>query len=620
MLDLLIVIGFLIYSVGVGFGQRRLASRGPDEYFLAGRSLKGWQAGLSMAATQFAADTPLLVTGLIATGGVFLLWRLWIYGIAFLLMGFLFAACWRRAGVLTDAELAELRYDGRGVLALRVLKAFYYGTIVNCVVLAMVLVAAVRIAEVFLPWQTWLPASWFSAISSRVDALGFDLSGASDPHLALTQTTSALISVLAVLAFTALYSVTGGLRSVVKTDVAQLALALAGSAVYAAYVIVHIGGLGGLGERLAQVYGAGLAERLLSLAPPAGSEAGLAFLAIVSMQWLFQMNSDGTGYLAQRAMACESEDEARRACIIFAWTQIVLRSLLWLVIGVGLLLVFPFAGQSADASASIAAREMTFVTGVDSLLPPGARGLMLVGLLAALASTVDTHLNWGASYWAHDLYGRLVCRHWLGRDASPREIVLVARLATVLIVVASLAVMANLGSIQEAWSLSLLFGAGMGGVLVLRWVWERTNLHAELWAMVASILLAPVLLYTVETEWLRLGAMAIGSTGAAVAASLIAPPVSREARLRFYRRVRPPGFWRRTALEAKEDPRAPLVRLRDALTKTLGMSAAMFLTLTGSAGLLLNPSETPMVYAGLLLLAAAVLGLWWHRRRRLECS
>lgn len=52
---------------------------------------------------------------------------------------------------------------------------------------------------------------------------------------------------------------------------------------------------GALGERLELFYGADLADRLLSFAPPAGSEAGLAFLAIVSIQWLFQMNSDGTG-------------------------------------------------------------------------------------------------------------------------------------------------------------------------------------------------------------------------------------------------------------------------------------------------------------------------------------
>jgi SSS family solute:Na+ symporter len=153
MLDLLIVIGFVIYAVTAGFRARSKASQSLREYFLAGGTVSGWKAGVSMAATQFAADTPLLVTGLIATGGIFLLWRLWIYGIAFLMMGFVLSALWRRSGILTDAELTEIRYSGRWVLGLRVLKAFYYGTVINCVVMAMVLVAAMRIAEIFLPWN-----------------------------------------------------------------------------------------------------------------------------------------------------------------------------------------------------------------------------------------------------------------------------------------------------------------------------------------------------------------------------------------------------------------------------------------------------------------------------------
>jgi hypothetical protein len=125
MIDLLILLAFVAYAVAAGFRARRKASENLHEYFLAGRTLRGWQAGLSTAATQFAADTPLLVTGLVATGGIFLLWRLWIYGLAFLLMAFVFAAGWRRAGLLTDAELTEVRYGGRGALALRVLKAVY---------------------------------------------------------------------------------------------------------------------------------------------------------------------------------------------------------------------------------------------------------------------------------------------------------------------------------------------------------------------------------------------------------------------------------------------------------------------------------------------------------------
>src|SRR6056297_3232445 len=129
MLDILIIVAFVVYAIGSGLRARKAASENLEQFFLAGRTIKGWRAGVSMAATQFSADTPLLVMGLIATGGIFLLWRLWIYGLAFLLMGFVFAATWRRSGVLTDAELTEIRYSGRGVLFLRTLKALYYGTL-----------------------------------------------------------------------------------------------------------------------------------------------------------------------------------------------------------------------------------------------------------------------------------------------------------------------------------------------------------------------------------------------------------------------------------------------------------------------------------------------------------
>src|SRR3989339_532864 len=130
-IDFAIIGLFIAYAVYTGFQYKEAASHNLVEYFLAGRTLPGWKAGISMAATQFAADTPLLVTGLIATAGIFSLWRLWVYALAFLLMGFVLGASWRRAGVLTDAELAELRY-GRGQAALlRLIKAVYFGTVFN---------------------------------------------------------------------------------------------------------------------------------------------------------------------------------------------------------------------------------------------------------------------------------------------------------------------------------------------------------------------------------------------------------------------------------------------------------------------------------------------------------
>ena len=314
-IDILIVLVFVAFSVTAGFRARRRASKNLDEYYLAGRNIKGWRAGLSMAATQFAADTPLLFCGLIATSGVFALWRFWVYALAFLLMGFLFAAFWRRAKILTDAELVEVRYSGNLRLPLRLTKAIYFGIVINSVTLGFVLLAAFQVSELFLPWHTWLPGALYQPVldSTRWMGLGF---------------------------------ATG--------------------------------------------------------AAPYGAD------------------------LAQRFMACSADREARIAAVVFSWVQILGRSLVWLVIGVALLALYPFSPADTLEPSFTASRERTFLLGISDFLPNGARGLMITALLAALASTIDTHLNWGSSYLTNDLYKRFVCQFWLKRAPRSRELVLVA--------------------------------------------------------------------------------------------------------------------------------------------------------------------------------------------------
>ena len=357
------------------------------------------------------------------------------------------------------------------------LKAIYYGTVINCVVLAMVLVAAIRIAEVFLPWHLWLPAGVYQPVLDLVRAVNVPLSSEATGLDTWTATANNVISILSILLFTALYSMTGGLRSVVATDVGQFGLAMAGTAIYAWIVVTEAGGLTALPDRLTELYGAAEATRMLSFSPPPG-EALLPFLVIIGLQWFFQMNSDGTGYLAQRSMACETTRDARTAGVVFSWLQIFLRSLFWLAIAVALLVLYPFDPAEMGSEMFAASREILFVVGIEDYLPPGIRGLMLTGLLAALASTVDTHLNWGASYWSNDVYKRLISQEWMDREPGRRELVVVARLSNVLILGIALTVMANLGSIQTAWFISLLFGAGMGARQLHR-SWASTRAWAS---------------------------------------------------------------------------------------------------------------------------------------------
>lgn len=613
MVDLVIVLAFVVYSVSVGFRARAQASKSQEEYFLAGRSVAGWKAGVSMAATQYAADTPLLVTGLIATAGLFAFWRLWIYGLAFLLMGFVLGRAWRRAGVLTDAELTEIRYSGAGVGTLRGLKAVYYGTVINCTVLAMVLVAATRICEIFLPWHEWLPAGPYGALVGFVKSVGFPLASGASGLDVWTATTDNLVSIVCILAFTGLYSTTGGLRSVLVTDITQFGLAMVATLVYAGVAVYRTGGLGDLSRSLVELYGAERSTELMRLSPSAG-EALTPFLVVVALQWFFQVSADGTGYLAQRTMACRSDRDAELAGFVFTWAQVFFRSMLWIPIGLALLVLYPFDPGAASAEGFAAGREILFATGIRDLLPTGVRGLMLTGMLAALASTIDTHLNWGASYWSNDLYKGILNERLLKREPGARELVLVARLSNVAILGLALVIMSQLGSIQAAWHLSLLMGAGMGSVLVLRWLWERINLWSEVAAIVASLASAPILLLRVEAEWQRLALMSAISTAAVVVVTWLAPPTAPTVLDRFYERVRPAGLWRRTAERVGDDPATPGRNLRQGAFLVLSTALTIFLLLIGVIRTALPlPGHPP--WLGWLSVAAglATVPLWWRR-------
>lgn len=622
MLDLIIVLAFVVYAISVGLLSRKAASQNLQEYFLAGKTLPGWRAGFSMSATQFAADTPLLVAGLIATAGIFAVWRLWIYGLAFLMMAFIFAVGWRRGGILTDAELTETRYSGRLVLLLRVAKAIYYGTVINTIVLGMVLVAAIRIAEVFLPWHEWLPADVYGWVTSFVTSTGLVLGESVTGQPQVVATSNNLISILLILLFTTMYATTGGLRAVVLTDVAQFILAMLGTALYAWFVLTEVGGFGALSDRVVELYGEEKASTLLSFSPPmTGTEAVLPFLVLISLQWFFQMNADGTGYLAQRSMGCRTDRDARDAGVIFAWAQIFFRSLLWLVIGVGLLVLYPFNPGETGGEEFTATREILFVTGINELLPPGVRGLMLVALLAALASTVDTHLNWGASYWSNDVYDRVVSQHYLKREPKEHELVIVARIANLVILAIALTIMANLESIQTAWFISLLFGAGVGAVLVLRWLWERINLYSELAAMVASIITAPLLLYFMGTnpddEWIRLGTMALITTTASIGITFFTPKTNDHVMVSFYERVKPFGWWSQTAELAGDRPNAPLQALWRRVRSMLLTGASLFLLLLGVGRLMVSPPGTSMIVTWAYIIVALILiPFWWRDLRR----
>ena len=148
--DWLIIISFLLLTLGIGIYYTKKASGSTEDFFLGGRNLPWWVAGTSMVATTFAADTPLLVTELVVKNGISGNWIWWNGLIGGMLTTFLFAKLWRKAKVITDLEFIELRYSGKAAEFLRGFRAVYLGLFFNAVIIAWVNFALAALFNLFI--------------------------------------------------------------------------------------------------------------------------------------------------------------------------------------------------------------------------------------------------------------------------------------------------------------------------------------------------------------------------------------------------------------------------------------------------------------------------------------
>src|SRR5574342_312839 len=149
-IDWLAVSASLLLNILIGLYYRKRATGSTEDYFVSGRNVSWWLAGTSMVATTFAADTPLAVTGLVASFGIAGNWLWWSMLMSGMLTVFFYARLWRMAGVLTDVEFAEIRYAGRPAAFLRGFRALYLGVPINLVILGWVNLAMVKILMLIL--------------------------------------------------------------------------------------------------------------------------------------------------------------------------------------------------------------------------------------------------------------------------------------------------------------------------------------------------------------------------------------------------------------------------------------------------------------------------------------
>ncbi len=532
-LDWWIVGLYLIGTLIIGLWLARRASGSLVEYFVGGRSLPWWLVGTSMAATTFSVDTPLYVTGVVARRGIAGNWEWWAFALSHVLLIYLFARLWRRAEVVTDAELTEIRYGGKPAAVLRGTRAFVFAVPINCIAIGYVMLAMRKVIEALGVGQAmpvWLPG---------------------DERLWI---------VVGLSVFVMIYAGVSGLWGVVATDFLQFGLAMLGALLVAGYAIVDIGGIH---ELKAGLEAAGRSDALRMVPKPGSVELPMGtFLAYLGIQWWAWRRSDGGGEFVQRMSAARTEADAEKAAWLFNLLHYVLRAWPWILAALAAIVVFP----------NLEDPEMGYPLLMLKYLPVGVLGLVVASFVAAFMSTVSTQINWGASYVVNDLWARFI-----EPDASQERLVMMGRLASVLMVACGGVAAFFTNDVGTMFRFVIAIGTGPGAVLILRWFWWRVNAWAELSAMLAgfAIALASYLPMFGELDFgARLAVTAFGSAVIWITVMFLTQPESDETLDTFYRRVRPGGpGWKesreRTGLE-------PVTELGQDLKRTLGAVMLLF--------------------------------------------
>jgi solute:Na+ symporter, SSS family len=536
-LDHAIVIAYFLLTIGIGLWFARRARRSMLDYFLSRRSMPWWIAGTAMVATTFSADTPLAVTEMVAKNGVAGNWLWWSMLGSGMLTVFFFAKLWRRAEVVTDVELTELRYSGKPAAFLRGFRAAYLGFVVNIIIMGWVNLGMAKVLAGTLGISKWIALS-------------------------------------VCLLITFVYTVISGYWGVAATDGLQYCFEMGGAIILAVVSLGAVGGMAVMKEKLALAHPAGAAAGVtfgnaadvLSFWPSGSAAWSLPLITIGALlglnwwaSWYPGAEPGGGGYVVQNMLACRDERHSRLAALFFNIAHYAIRSWPWVITALCSLALFGGSVTSASGAEDPGANYVRMMT---DLLPVGLRGLMLASFAAAYMSTQATQMNWGSSYLTNDLY-----RRFIRRDAAEQHYVAASRAATLVTLVLSLVATIFMDQVSHAWQFLLMLGAGTGLVYILRWYWWRVNAWSEVSAMAAALVVSLATRQFIDSDSasgfaLTLIITTVVTTIVWLVVTFATPPEPVNVLSAFYARVRPAGRgWtpisNATGIEA---PRGEIVR------------------------------------------------------------
>lgn len=495
--DILVIVLYFVLVVGLGFYYQKLASKDLESYFLSGKSMHWLPLSMFGSVATFDISGTMWIVSMIFILGMKSMWIHWMWGVMMGAFFMTYMGKWvRRSNVITGAEWMITRFgtDRSGRVA--------------------------RITYALM------------AVITQASFIGYAFQGIGKfaaVYIPLPPNTLAILIVSA----TTLYVLVGGFYSAVATNVIQcIILIFAGILIFmVAYRELDPGAIAAL-----------IPTDWTSLLPVwriesfAGTpNAPYEFFGALVIVWVlkgFLLNAGGPAqmYDFQSFLAARN---SRDACKLGAAWSLFLIIRWGMVMGITLLALAGFADISDP--------EQVMPMVLREYLPVGFRGIVIAGLLAAFMSTFSATVNSGASYIVHDLWPVV-----FGRTADSRQLIRISYAATVGIVIVGILIGYQARSIAHIWNwMMMALGAGVIMPNVLRWYWWRMNGWGYAAGTLGGILLSLVALFFPDAPMYAVfPPIAIGSFAAALAGSLLTPPVSRDILVSFYRTVRPFGFWK----------------------------------------------------------------------------
>ena len=544
IIDVAIIAVYIALTLGVGIWISKRASKGLDSYFLGGKSIKWYYLGLSNGSGMFDVSGTAWMVGILFLYGVKSFMFMWIWPIWNQIFIMIFLAAWiRRSNIMTGSEWILTRFgDDKSGRASHLVVAIF-AIIASIGFIAYFFEGVGKFMTIILPWDLTLMLN---------DAVFLT----SDQNYALL-----------IIFLTTIYTIKGGMFSVVATEVLQYGIMVIAGILIAGYAFISV-----TDAEIQHVISnewssvlfsdqlegswSGKYKAFNALIDTQGYKMFGAFIGMSLFKGFFASIAGPTpSYDMQRILSTRSEKEA---AYMSGFTNLVLFIPRYLLIGgiVVIALVHLAPEMAASSTLSLADLEIILPKVINEYVPVGLKGLLLAGLLAAFMSTFSAFVNSGPAYIVNDIY-----KKYFKPEATDKHYIKASHVASFAIVILGVIMGFFAGSINSItlWITSALYG-GYVAANFLKWIWWRFNGWGYFWGMTAGLFVATLQFlldqykgsFEVGTWLYEIGQIPaiymfpvifIVSLLGSFLGTLLTPATAMETLKEFYKNVRPWGFW-----------------------------------------------------------------------------